>query len=401
MSRYIIFNGATSTSKGLTMSGSTPLSDPSPKVSALEIELSDGYVDTSRIDGNLHYGPRDITYAFAQTVPAYDMHGRAYSALEMNRLLANIVKTVRAWFFNNTDRKLYDTAYCDPTAQTGYYFDNAMVTSFRSSKSMGQDKWVIAYEVTFRCNPYLYEYGADPKKFVLFSGPTEAAVNMDRMSVRIYNVGTNQRMMWVNDNNTWVNAKKDGGDSSTFYTARINVTYPAKEIYSGPVGFYLNHYMELDFNGATYKYHINALNVEGTRPVTFIESDKIVTPREMGYSTQNGFEFAVSVYADTGSAPLDDLLAANDNNFVFQLIWGTATVFDTPLTQPYIILGHVKGDQTFQQVTGHDASTIQYVTRNFGETFELDNDPYNELLMTTSNYGFYELDNPDVLRRSL
>lgn len=400
MSRYIIFNNATSVSKGLTMSGSTPLSDPVAKVSALEIELSDGYVDTSRIDGNLHYGPRDITYAFAQTVYAYDSHGRAYSANEMNQKLVDAVRTVRTWFFTKTDCKLYDTAYCDPINQTGYYFENAMVASFRSSKSMGQDKWVIAYEVTFRCNPYLYEYGANPKKFVLFSGPTEAAVGMDQMAVRIYNAGTNQRMIWVNDNNTWVNARKTGGDSSTFFTADISMTYPAREIYAGPIGIYLNHYMTLDFNGTIYKYHINALNVN-QGAVTFIQSDKLVTPNEMGYSDQNGFTFAVSIYADDGSAPLDDLLAANDNNFPFSLIWGTATVFDTPLNQPYIVQGHVKGDQTFRQVTGHDAATIEYIVRNFGETFYLDNDPYNELLMSTSNYGFYELNNPDVLRRSL
>jgi hypothetical protein len=265
---------------------------------------------------------------------------------------------------------------------------------------MGQDKWLIAYEVTFRCNPYLYEYGANPKKFVLFSGPTEAAVGMDRMSVRIYNSGTNQRMMWVNDNNTIVNAEKTGGDSSTFFTADIHMTYPAKDIYNGPIGIYLNHYMSFDLDGTVYKYHIGALNVNHGA-VTFIQSDKLVTPNEMGYSDQNGFVFAVSIYADDGSAPLDDLLAANDNNFPFSLIWGTATVFDTPLNQPYIVQGHVKGDQTFRQVTGHDAATIEYIVRNFGETFYLDDDPYNELLMSTSNYGFYELNNPDVLRRSL
>lgn len=401
MPRTIIFNGYDSWSdKGLMMSGATPLSDPTAKISALEIELSDGYVDTSRIDGNLHYGPREITYAFAQKVPVYDSHDRALDAVSMNRIIVNKIKEIRSWLFANTNRRLYDTAYCDPATQTGYYFENAMVSSFKSTKSIGSREWLIAYEVTFRCNPYMYEYTANPIKFVLFSGPTEDAVGMDQMAVRIYNCGTNQRMIWVNDNNTWVNANKDGGDASTFYTATIEMKYPAKEIYSGPVGFYMNHYMIYDFNGTIYKYHINAVNVERGN-VTFITSDKFVTEKEFGYSDQNGFKFAVSIYEDEGSAPLADLLAANGNKFPFSIIWGTATVFDTPLDQQYIVQGHVKGDQTFQQVTGHDAATILYVTRNFDEPFQLDNDPYNELLMSTSNYGYYELNNPDVLRRSL
>jgi hypothetical protein len=248
----------------------------------------------------------------------------------------------------------------------------------------------------------MYEYTADPIKFALYSGPTEDAVGMRQMAVRIYNCGTNQRMIWVNDNGIWINAEKTGGDSSTFYTARIRMTYPAKEIYSGPVGFYLNHYNDLEIDGVHYKYYINVIQVNAGN-VTFIESDKLVTPQEMGYSDQNGFEFNVSIYADAGTAPLDDMLSATGNKFPFYFVWGTATVFDIPLgsDQPYIVQGHVKGEQTFQQVTGHDAATIEYVTHNFNETFYLDNDPYNELLMSTTNYGFYELNNPDVLRRSL
>jgi hypothetical protein len=401
MPRTIIFNGYDSWSdKGLMMSGATPLSDPTAKISALEIELSDGYVDTSRIDCNLHYGPREITYAFAQTIPVYDDRGRAHNAVHMNKLCVEAIRAVQSWFHGNTNRRLYDTAYCNPATQTGYYFDNAMCTSFKSSKSIGDTKWVIAYQVTFRFNPYLIEYTANPTKFVLFGGPTEDAVGMNQMAVRIYNKGTNQRMMWVNDNNTQVDAIKTGGDSSTFFTARITFVPPAKEIYSGPVGFYLNHYMDFTLNNVLYKYRINAINVQDGN-VTFVESDKLVTPNEMGYTDQAGFQFDVSIYPVEGTASLDTMLAQNDNKFPFSLIWGTATVFDTPLDQPYIVLGHVKGDQTFQQVTGHDASTIEYVTRNFGDTFTLDDDQYNELLMSTSNYGFYELDNPDVLRRSL
>lgn len=399
--RHIIFNGQDSwVDMGLQMSGSTPLSLPSSKTSALEIELSDGYVDTSRIDGVLHYGPREIKYAFATYISAYDENWKALSASTMNRLCTEKIKEIQNWLVHTeTDRKLYDTAYCDPDNETGYYFENAMCSSFNATKNIGSDKWVIAFEVTFRCNPYMYEYTANPTKFVIFSGPTEDAVGMGQCAVRIFNKGTNQRMIWVNDNNSWLETT-EATESSGVWRCNLKFKPAARDIYSGPIGFYLNHYMVYTLNGATYKYHISNLT-PNLGNVTFIESEKIVTPKEMGYTDQNGVEFGMEIAVDDGSAPIADMLAITGNKFAFSFIWGTATVFDTPLDQPYIVLGKVKGEQTFQQVTGHDAETIYYVTRNFGETFNLDDDPYNELLMSTTNYGFYELDNPDVLRRSL
>lgn len=206
-------------------------------------------------------------------------------------------------------------------------------------------------------------------------------------------------MIWVNDNNSWLETT-EATESSGVWRCNLKFKPAARDIYSGPIGFYLNHYMVYTLNGATYKYHISNLT-PNLGNVTFIESEKIVTPKEMGYTDQNGVEFGMEITIDDGSAPIADMLAITGNKFAFSFIWGTATVFDTPLDQPYIVLGKVKGEQTFQQVTGHDAETIYYVTRNFGETFNLDDDPYNELLMSTTNYGFYELDNPDVLRRSL
>jgi hypothetical protein len=401
MSRVIIFNNKNSWSDmGLVMSGATPLTYPTAKISALEIELSDGYVDTSRIDGNLHYGPREITYAFAQRVSAYDeTYGMALSSSRMNQKCQAEIRKIHAWLHQKTDTKLYDTAYCTPSEHTGYYFVNAMVSSFRASKAIGQLEWIISYEVTFKFDPYMYEYDANPTKFVMFSGPTEDAVGMGQCAVRIFNKGTNQRMIWVNDNNSWLMTSA-ATESDGTYTCDLTFKPAARDIYSGPIGFYLNHYMNWEYNGVDYKYHITSVNpIAGG--VTFIDSEKIVTEREMGYTDQNGCKFQLAIHQSDGSAPIADLLAQTGNKFMFSFIWGTANVFDTPLDQPYIVLGKVKGEQTFLQVTGHDASTIEYVVRNFGDTFELDDDPYNELLMSTTNYGFYELDNPDVLRRSL
>lgn len=399
--RHIIFNGQDSwLDKGLQMSGSTPLSLPSAKTSGLEIELSDGYVDTSRIDGNLHYGPREIGYTFATYISAYDGNWKAIDAATMNKLCINKIKEIQNWLVHTeTDRKLYDTAYCDPDNETGYYFENAMCSSFSTTKGIGADKWVITIQVTFRFNPYMYEYTANPTKFVIFSGPTEDAVGMGQCAVRIFNKGTNQRMIWVNDNNSWLQTT-EARESDGAWLCDLVFKPPARDIYSGPIGFYLNHYVTNRVNGVDYSYYISSINPSAGN-VSFIDSEKIVTPREMGYIDQNGCTFNLAIHQDSGSAPIADMLAQTGNKFAFSFIWGTATVFDTSLDQPYIVLGKVKGEQTFQQVTGHDAETIYYVTRNFGETFNLDNDPYNELLMSTTNYGFYELDNPDVLRRSL
>lgn len=412
--RTIIFNGENAaTAFGLVMSGSTPLTIPTPKRSALEIELSDGYIDTSRIDGTLHYSPRTIKYAFSQVLNVYDVEhypsydhvgGYARSTSEMQEIVIRKVKQIREWLFNDTTRKLYDTAYCNVLNQTGYYFDNVTCSGFNVSRSMSPDKWVLAYEVEFMFDPYLIELGAEPVTFATFAGPTDFSFSDGAVKIRFYNTGTNQRMAWVNDNEEIIGDVTYNGkyvqDGTTYYKASLTFKPPAKYVYSGPVGFYFNHFMTLFIDDTAYSYHVANLSVVSGN-LTFISSPKIHTENEFGYTDQAGFQINLNIVADDGS-DLDAMLADNNNKFVFSIIWGTATVFDTPLDQEYIIRGHVKGDQTFTQVTDTDhQGTIYYVIKNFDEPFQLDDDPFNELRMSTSSYGFYELCNPDVLRRSL
>lgn len=63
--RSIVYNGKNSmTDMGLMMVGSTPLSTVTPKSLREEIAFSNGDLDLSRIDGEIYFNSREITYTF-------------------------------------------------------------------------------------------------------------------------------------------------------------------------------------------------------------------------------------------------------------------------------------------------------------------------------------------------
>lgn len=405
MSRYIIFNGRSTEDMGLVMSGSTPLTLPIPKRSSTEIEMSDGYIDTSRMDGKLHYNPRTISYIFVYEVDAYTEDGWAKSTEQLNSEIKDKADEIRAWSDEQTDRRLYDTLYCDPKTEKGYYFWNASVADLKVSKAIGNDVWLLQVEIAFAFDPYMYEYTANPVDFVNFAGPTDDAVGMGNVAVRIYNRGTNQRMIWVNDNNTIVKPSVNAALSSEYpgmvFTGVLSFKPSTTGLYSGPIGFYWNHYMDYYFNGRLYKYRADVKEIVAGN-VTFIESDKIVTPQEMGYTDQNGFQVRIIVEdIGDGTNTVGSLVNFTQAVLPFSIIWGAAKVFDTPLDQEYVIHGVTKGPHQFTQVTGHDASTIFSIVRNFEEPFVLDDDPFNELQMSSKDFGFYTLSNSDTLRKVL
>lgn len=406
MSRYIIFNNRNSEEMGLTMSGSTPLSIPIPKLSATQIDLSDGYIDTSRIDGVLHYQPRGIGYIFVYVIDAYDENDMAKSADKLNDEVKEKVDFFRDWAYEQTNRKLYDTLYCDPLSKSGYYFENAACTKFVAEKAIGNDVWLIQIQMEFTFNPYMYEFNAEPVDFVHFAGPTEDAVGMGQSVIRFYNRGTAQRMIWTNDNNTMCNINASpliGPEypSGKWYTGTLTFKPSAAGIYSGPIGFYWNHYMNYTYNGKTYSYRMDFAGIVSGN-LSFMDSAKIVTPNEIGYTDQNGFVVRVNIEdLGTGANALSQLIDYNSDLLPASVIWGAAKIFDTPLDQEYVIHGVTKGPHTFQQVTGHDASSIQVVTKRFDEPFVLDDDSFNELRMDSTNFGFYTLSNSDTLRKVL
>lgn len=406
--RHIIWNGYSSEEKGLVMSGSTPLSSPTPKISGTEIELADGYIDTSRVDGKLHYKTRTISYVFTYVIDAYNQYDLAKDANTLNRECVAAERNIRSWFFGQTDRKLYDTAYCNLTSEkpitgTGHYFTNASCQEIKVNKAMGIDKWVLQFQVSFAFDPYIYEIGADPIDYVMFAGPTEDAVESGTMKIRIYNKGTSQRMLWVNDNtqviNTYEVTRYDG------VLDRVSVTLTFKPscagLYSGPIGFYLNHYFDFTFNGALYQYHIDGtINVQSGN-LTWVESDRLVTDHEFGYTDQAGFILSFDLVSTSGNAIIS-LMNANNHQAPLSMVWGTAKVFDTSLEQEYIIDGVTKGAHEFQIVDGTDGQGgILMHTIPFRTAFELDDDPYNELRMSSAYYGFYTMSNSDVLRKVL
>lgn len=403
--RHIIFNGYSSEDKGLTMSGSTPISQPAPKISGTEIELADGYIDTSRIDGKLHYKTRGIGYAFTYVIDAYNQYDLAKDPLQMNKEAIEVEHDIREWLLAETDRKLYDTAYGDPDSEDkGYYFYNASVQSINMTKAMGQDKWVLQFQVAFACDPYMYEIGADPKEFVMFAGPTEDAAEEGMVKIRIYNRGTDQRMLWCNDNKQVINAYELTRYSEDLSKLTVQLTFKpaASGLYTGPIGFYLNHYFDFTFNNTTYSYHIDADSINFQRGVlTWVDSTKLVTQKEFGYTDETGFILTFDVYCTNGLS-LQQLSNRNSHNIPFTMVWGTARIFETDLSQAYIMTGVTKGDHSFDMVTGTDGhGGILTTNIPFEQPFIFDSDPYNELRMSSNNFGFYTLANEDTLKRRL
>lgn len=416
------------TSLQLTMAGNTPLPIITSKVQETDIPTTDGTIDQSRASGRLRFNKNVITYTFTHTIDRYNSLGKRKSLTEMNQEANQHRMVVEQWAYSAEEynynpsgdllaisepSKFYDTGIGVPSEiatekmpKSGYWLPNPRCTNFSFSKTTSSDLWLLQYQIEITTDPYAYEMDANPKTYTMFSGPTSDGYEQNEVAARIFTkpvdsgalvVGPTtpvKRSLWTNDNVNWIlsdSAYQRGAGYAAVWTFKPSV----RPIYAGDIGVYMNFYVEYTYNDVLYKYHVDTLNVNsGT--YTPIVSSKIATANEMGYTNQNGFQIYCTI-VDTGTNSLADLITATNGHIPLRFIWGVIKPFYTHNTNtPFMITG--KGPaSSFHRVTGVNTSE----TINFGTTFYMDNDDYNEFVMDASSYGFYTLESPDNARRMI
>lgn len=422
------------TSLDLVMSGNTPIPVTTSKTSEIDISTADGTIDTSRESGRLRFNKIVIPYVFTHTISRYDETKPNYtrrSLNEMNRVVNDHKSLVQNWAYApeeytydpQDDRlmsydptRLYDTALCTvtptqnnvaPSPTDGYILTNPRCTNFSFTKTTANDVWVLQYQIEITADPWMYEYNAKPKTYTMFSGPTY--VNDDPVSAKIYSFPVDpqeatpvemRRKLWTNDNVNWL-ASDTAIDRGGSYQAVWKFRPQVAPIYKGDIGVYMNFSVRYTYNDVLYEYHIDIDHVQiNSGTMNFIASDKITTPKEMGYTDQDGFDLW-AVVIDDGTNSLSDLITATNGHIPLPFTWGTIKTFITASSDvPFMMTAHAPGTQ-FKRIIGHSGSTILYNNIDFGDTFYLDNDPYNEFVMYTHDYGFYSLESPDNARRRL
>lgn len=437
------------TSLDLTMAGNSPIPTVTSKESETDISTADGTIYTSRQSGRLRFNKLVTTYTFTHAIERYDKNGVRLSLNEMNRLVNQHNAAVKEWIYdpepydynpsgiiqarlvNAEDYAFYDTGIGVPSSfnpdiysgvGTGYWLMNARCTNYSFTKTTSSDIWLLQYQLEITTDPWMYEIGANPITYTMFSGPTTDGVGMDKVSVKIYserrdNPGIHPwspddypipsnvamlRHLWTNDNITWIlsdSVTKDTSVEPHVYHATFTFKPQVAPIYKGGIGVYTNFYVAYTFNDVTYNYKITGLESVSHGTYDTIYSEKIHTPEEMGYTNQDGFTATFELLNnDLVVDHIDELINATNGHLPMQFIWGAAKTFGTITAQtPLMITANGPVDR-FKRVNavGHSPDTIM-----IGASFTLDNDPYNELIMNTTNYGFYTLESPDNARRQL
>ena len=421
------------TSLDLTMAGASPIPFSTAKTSEIDIQTSDGTIPTSRQSGRIRFNKVVIPYVFTHAINRYDEAGVRRSLNQMNRLAKQSVSAVEDWIYAPeaygynpaadkliyiAPKRLYDTALCDDLPDnvtdwfsynhTGYYMVNPRCTNFSFTKSMSSDQWVIQYNIEITVDPYMYEYSANPKTYSMFSGPATDGGGMENLTLRMFSEPTRSgvlvsddtdmwRRIWTNDNRTWIlsdSAVKLSGEYHVQWSFKPNVN----PIYTGDIGLYMNFGVSYTYNDVTYKYHVNTITAT-SGSWNNIVSSKLVTPNEFGYTNQNGVVFMTTVTPDQDSpGNLDDLVAATNGHIPLRFIWGTIKKFQTSgITDPFVLNCRGPVSQFERTIgSGYSPETIL-----IGDTFYFDNDAFNELVMDTTQYGFYTLESPDNARRKV
>lgn len=292
--RYIEFNGFNSlTDLGLVINGLAPLSPVTPKIITKDIPLSDGIIDVSRVDGELHYNPREITYDFLFVNEKSKHYGQTIATEEY---INNAINNVYQWLLGAAGVDLYDSTYGN------YKFTNASCISIEPKRTILGDDFVTVLSVTFRMDPWLVSKTGTRIDFAQF---------VDRAKV-----GTGQQSMcyifdrnkfWVNDNDVWITARKTSPHHYSF-------TYHLSD-YQGLVGIYLvTNYSEAQ---------LLIDSVTTSSNVTY-----------MGVSTGHGANQYYWANLGRGDVTFNIVTTESSSEefeeFGFELIWGVITQYQVP-----------------------------------------------------------------------
>ena len=385
--RSIIFHGKNSMrDMNLMMIGSTPLSEVTPKIVREEVAYADGDLDLSRIDGEIYFEPRTITYTFA----IVDEYGLNVKQTNRNKRMTGKQTDIYNWLFKEyVDYEIprnemvdiagplgesiighvYSTEMFDYAYGT-YKFTNASVTEVKMSKAMFEDAWVETIQVTFTCDPYMQTFGGERIELATFVDRAVTARNV-QTAMMIY---TNNRY-YINDFTHWFWDDCGTHVSDTVWRFRIRVPY------SGPIGLRIDH--APTWNGVTYT--ISSIRGQ-TTPLYFLDNDH---PGQTSSTSSGGYCYTTPTTDANGYKIIDFSVTFEDawtveNPAHIYIEWGVLRNFTVPNQNNYYMDAYTKDQSAEMYVNG--------TLTPFSTRFILQDRPLNEIHIRNYNYdGLYKL----------
>lgn len=411
--RSLNYHGKNSmTDMNLMMVGNTPLYIAKPKIVREEIAYTNGDLDLSRIDGEMFFERKTMTYSFvAMTEYETDPTGRSKAIsnpLVKNRVSSSLVNSVTSWLYNEwvggdiTQEDMIDDAPT-PTQVVGHYsstemhdtaygvykFTNVAVDDIQVSKAMFNQTWVEQVTITFSADPYLQSIDGEKVDISTFVDRTINSRNIQTAlyiyrnfgPMTVFNYHTNA--FWLNDMSQWFN---DGLMLNDGYNWRFRIKIP----YSEKIGIWLSD--SPIFNNVQYP-------ITSASGINFLDNDN---PDQVMLSKAGGYGFVTPTYnAYTGyyeivlDITFEDEWSAENKPYI-HIEWGVLRYYDTSDQQHYYLDAYTK----------HNTATffLNAVQKPFSTAFALEYGTgtrmINELHVRNENYdGLYKLRSDTTTRR--
>lgn len=396
--RAIMFHGKHSMrDMNLMMVGSTPLSPVTPKIVREEVAYGDGDLDLSRVDGELYFNTRTITYTF---VLAEEFNATVRTRAKTTALV-NHLSDIYKWLYQDsagysvTNRDIFDggsaqvgIGYVSPTemfdsAYGSYKFTGATVTDIQVSKMMFDGVWLESLEITFTCDPYMQTFVGARVDIATFVDRAITARNVQTVMM-IYE---NNRY-WLNDFFQWFSKDNASRLDSKKWRFRIRVPY------AGIIGFRLAP--SCTMNGVTYE--INTAYGQDTT-LYFLDNEH---PGETITSHQGGYGYTQPVPDSNGYLVIDFVVDfvetwTPENPPWIVLEWGVMRNYTVPDQTAYIMDAYTKSNTATMYVGDADG---HYSEQDFSTAFTLTTRPLNEIHIRNVDYdGLYKFRYDTTTRR--
>lgn len=402
--RSITFHGKNSMKDmNLMMIGSTPLSEVVPKQVREEVAYADGDLDLSRVDGEIYFEPRTITYTFAliDEHPSGDL-----TPVGKNKRLTNELTKIYRWLYS--EYVDYHIPLADAIAIIGslapwanncyvlkdemydygygvYKFKKASVTETKVNKAMFNGEWVETIEVTFTCDPYLQTFYGDKIELATFVDRS-----MTNRSVQTELMIFNNSAYFLNDYYHWFG--EGNAVHATGNTWRFRIRIP----YTGVIGFHMSPDMWVGDD------HFVVTAITGqTTPLYFLDNDH---PGETIRTHAGGYGYTTPTTDPNGYKIIDFTVTYQDApregvTPPIAISWGVLRNYTVPDQEHYIVDAYSKSNSATMYIS-HDPPDGEYHPQNFSTAFTLPEVPLNQIHIINNEYdGMYKFRYDTTTRR--